>query len=267
MSRGAFVTAEPEPGMRAALTTLRVLETVANLQPAGVSAIARAADIPKSSAQRCLRTLREAGWLTAAHTDRTAWVLTGKALTIGLRASADVGLREAARGTMQWLREETGETIHLSSYGGESQRPQETLVIVDRLDSTQPVRTWVRLGTQVPLHASCSGRAVLAQLPDTELDTVLAGPLERYTESTLATKEDVLADLHAVRERGYATVESGWRTGVGAVAAALLDNRARPLGALAISMPSQRYDTDRARTLGPLVAAAARDISGTLDPA
>lgn len=257
---------EPEPGMRAALTTLQVLETVANLQPAGVSAIARAAGIPKSSAQRCLRTLQAAGWLTPGHADRTSWVLTGKALTIGLRASADVGLREAARSTMQWLREETGETIHLSSYGGEAQRASEALVIVDRLDSTQPVRTWVRLGTRVPLHASCSGRAILAQLPDGEIETILPDPLERYTGNTLATLDTVLKDLRTVRELGYATVQSGWRQGVGAVASALLDSRARPLGALAISMPEQRYDAARARELGPLVATAARDISGTLDP-
>jgi DNA-binding IclR family transcriptional regulator len=258
---------ESESGTRAALTTLRVLETVSDLQPAGVSAIARAAGIPKSSAQRCLHTLREAGWLALAPSDRTRWVLTGKALTVGLRASADVGLRETARGTMEWLRDETGETIHLSGFSGDATRPHESLVIVDRLDSTQPVRTWVRLGTVVPLHASSSGRAVLAQLPHREVEALLEEPLERYAENTLATVDDVMADLRMVRERGYATVESGWRAGVGAVGAALLDSRQRPVGALAISMPAQRYDRKRARELGPRVAVAAREISDTLGAA
>ncbi len=266
MSREENPAAEPESGMRAALTTLRVLETVADLQPAGVTAVARAAGIPKSSAQRCLHTLRDAGWLAPAHSDRARWALTGKALTVGLRASADVGLREAARPTMQWLRDETDETVHLSSYSGQSHRPREALVIVDRLDSTQPVRTWVRLGTHVPLHASCSGRAVLATLPDNEIDTALSDPLERYSENTLASRDAVLADLVRVRERGYATVENGWRQGVGAVGAALLDPRHRPVGALAVSLPAQRYDQGRSRELGPLVATAAREISGTLDP-
>lgn len=252
--------------MRATLTALRVLETVADLQPAGVTAVARAAGIPKSSAQRCLHALREAGWLAPGHADRARWVLTGKALTVGLRAAGDVGLREAARPTMQWLRDETGETIHLSSYGGRSQRAAESLVIVDRLDSTQPVRTWVRLGTRVPLHASSSGRAVLAALPDDEIESLLAYPLERYSDRTLASLDDVFADLTTVRKRGYATVESGWRQGVGAVAAALLGADGRPVGALAISSPEQRYDEERARELGPRVVTAAREISGTLDP-
>ena len=266
MSRGDSEPTEPESGMRATLTALRVLETVAELQPAGVTAIAQAAGIPKSSAQRCLHALREAGWLAPGHADRARWVLTGKALTVGLRASGDVGLREAARPTMQWLRDETRETIHLSNYGGRSQRVTESLVIVDRLDGTQPVRTWVRLGTRVPLHASASGRAVLAALPDDEIESLLADPLERYSAKTLATLDDVLADLAAVRERGYSTVDNGWRHGVGAVAAALLDAASRPIGALAISVPEQRYDDERAGELGPRAVAAAREISGTLDP-
>lgn len=262
----ARATTEPEAAMHAALTTLRVLETVAALQPAGVTAVARTADIPKSSAQRCLHALREAGWLAPAHSDRTRWALTGKALTVGLRASSDVGLREAARPTMRWLRDETGETIHLSSYGGQSQRVNESLVIVDRLDSTQPVRTWVRLGTRVPLHASCSGRAVLSELPDDEVTAMLEFPLVRFSENTVASLDGLLADLAEVRTRGYATVENGWRQGVGAVGAPLLDTRDRPVGALAISLPAQRYNGERAHELGPLAATAVREISGALDP-
>lgn len=258
--------------MRAALNTLLVLETVADAQPAGVSAVARATGLPKSSAQRCLSTLHDAGWLMAAPDDRTRWVLTGKALTIGLHASADLGLREAALATMRELHEKTAETIHLSSCGGafakadsgESPHKTDTLVITERIDSTQPVRTWIRLGTQVPLHASCSGRAVLATLPDNEVDRLVAGPLERYTEQSLTDREELAADLRTVRATGYATVDGGWRPGVGAVAAALLDAHGRPVGAIAISMPIQRYDAGRARELGPLVVRAAHDINGVL---
>jgi IclR family acetate operon transcriptional repressor len=248
---------QPDSGMRAVLTTLRVLETVAELQPVGVSAIARATDIPKSSVQRCLVTLRQAGWLTSARADKAQWVLTGKALSIGMHVSVELGLREAALATMQELRDETRETIHLSSY-------DDALVIIDRLDSTEPVRTWLRLGTHIPLHASCSGRAVLAHLPGSEVDRMLAGHLERYSENTLADRDAVIADLRTVRARGYATVESGWRPGVGAVAAAVLDARGRPIGALAISVPVQRYDAARANRLGPLVAGAARTINTAL---
>lgn len=247
------------PATQAVVTALRVLETVAELQPAGVSAIARATGVPKSSVQRCLVTLREAGWLTASATDRTRWVLTGRALAVGMHGGAELGLREAALPAMQGLRDETRETIHLSSWSH-----GQDLVVVDRLDSDEPVRTWVRLGSRVPMHASCSGRAILARLPDEEVDRLLGGTLERFSDSTPASRQAVVEDLRSVRASGYATNDCAWRPGVGAVGAALLDAHGHPVGAIAVSVPIQRYDEDRARRLGSLVADAARRISAGL---
>ncbi|HEV7628653.1 MAG TPA: IclR family transcriptional regulator [Streptomyces sp.] len=245
--------------MRTVITTLRVLETVAELQPVGVSAIARATGTPKSSVHRCLVTLREAGWLTSAREDTTQWVLTGRALSVGIHASVDLGLREAALSTMAELRDETHETIHLSSYGRD-----HDLVVVDRLDGDEPVRTWVRLGVRVPMHASCSGRAILAQLPEAEVERLLSGTLERFSETTPADLEAVTEDLRAVRESGYATNNCAWRPGVGAVGAALVDSHGRPVGAIAVSVPIQRYDGTRAHRLGLLAVDAARRISADL---
>lgn len=249
-------------GMRAVITTLRVLETVAELQPVGVSAIARATRIPKSSVHRCLLTLREAEWLMTSRDDRTQWVLTGRALSVGIHASVELGLREAALPTMRDLRDETHETIHLlSSYGTD-----HDLVVIDRMDSDEPVRTWVHLGARAPLHASCSGRAVLARLPDSEVERLLSGELERFSETTPADLPAVLEDLRRVREVGYATNDCAWRPGVGAVGAALVNPQGRPVGALAISVPVQRYDAERAGRLGPMAVAAARRISAALPP-
>lgn len=247
------------PATRAVVTALRILESVAELQPAGVSAIARATGVPKSSVQRCLVTLREAGWLTASATDRTQWVLTGRALSVGMHGGVELGLREAALTAMQELRDETHETIHLSSWSHD-----QDLVVVDRLDSDEPVRTWVRLGSRVPMHASCSGRAILAHLPEEEVARLLSGNLERFSDSTPADARAVTEDLRSVRERGYAINDCAWRPGVGAVGAALLNAHGHPVGAIAVSVPIQRYDAARAHELGSLAAAAARRISADL---
>lgn len=250
-----------DTGMRAVITALRVLETVAELQPVGVSAVARATQIPKSSVHRCLLTLREAAWLTTSPSDSTRWILTGRALSVGIHASAELGLRETALPTMRALRDETRETIHLSGYGGD-----HDLVIIDRMDSDEPVRTWVHLGARAPLHASCSGRAILAALPDAEVERLLSGPLERFSPTTPEDLRTVMDDLQRVRETGYATNDRAWRPGVGAVGAALVDPHGRPIGALAVSVPEQRFDAERARRLGPLAADAARRISTSLPP-
>jgi IclR family acetate operon transcriptional repressor len=260
-----------DAGMRVVLTALRVLEVVSELQPVGVSAIARATGIPKSTVQRCLVTLRQAGWLTTASGEAGRWALTGRALTTGLRGSTEKGLREAALAVIQDLRDETRETIHLSGFGAEhalapgaEPDAESALVVIDRLDSPEPVRTWVRLGTRVSLHASCSGRAVLSRLPDDEVDRLLAEPLERYSETTIVDRDALAAELRRVRESGYATADRSWRAGVGAVAAAVLDADGRPVGAIAVSVPAQRFGAERAADLGPLAVAAAERVGAAL---
>lgn len=263
-------TPSGDAGMRAVRATLAVLEAVSELQPVGVSALARATGIPKSTVQRSLVTLREAGWLTPARSDPRRWAMTGRALAVGLRGSTETTLREAALAEMQELRDRTRETIHLSGFGPEHAAAGEAgpaMVVIDRLDSTEPVRTWVRLGTRVPLHASCSGRAVLSRLPADEADRLLDGGLERFSAQTLVDRDALRAELREVRDRGWATARASWRQGVGAVAAALLGPDGRPVGALAVSVPMQRFDDGRARELGPQVAATAARISDLLDGA
>lgn len=260
-----------DPGMRVIRTALRVLESVSELQPVGVSAIARATGVPKSSVQRCLVSLREAGWISSPPGAPQQWALTGRALAVGLRGSAEPGLREAALAVMQELRDATRETIHLVGFGAEHApvaggpaADPAALVVVDRLDSPEPVRTWVRLGTPVPLHASCSGRAVLSRLPEAEALGLLAGGLERFSEQTITDPAALTAELRAVRERGYAVADQSWRAGVGAVAAAVVDAAGRPVGAVAVSAPQQRFDADRARKLGAAAVAAAKRVSAAL---
>ncbi|OZM81008.1 IclR family transcriptional regulator [Pseudonocardia sp. MH-G8] len=253
--------------MRVVRTALCVLEAVSELQPVGVSAIARATGVPKSSVQRCLVSLREAGWISSPPGGPQRWTLTGRALAVGLRGSAEHGLREAAHAVMQDLRDRTRETIHLIGFGAGHSPASDAdpaLVVIDRLDSPEPVRTWVRLGTRVPLHASCSGRAVLSRLPEAEARALVGDGLERFSDQTI-TDHDALADeLRAVRERGYAIADQSWRSGVGAVAAAVVDAAGRPVGALAVSAPQQRFDAERAVDLGAAAVAAAARVSAAL---
>lgn len=262
--------AASEPGMRVVRTALRVLEAVSELQPVGVSAIARATGVPKSSVQRCLLSLREAGWISAPPGDPQRWALTGRALAVGLRGTAVPGLREAALAVMQELRDATRETVHLVGFAEHAPvaaadpAGPAALVVIDRLDSPEPVRTWVRLGTPVPLHASCSGRAVLSRLPEAEARSLLGDHLERFSAQTITDPEALAAELRAVRERGYAVADQSWRAGVGAVAAAVVDAAGRPVGALAVSAPQQRFDAARARALGSAAVAAAERVSAAL---
>jgi DNA-binding IclR family transcriptional regulator len=105
---------------------------------------------------------------------------------------------------------------------------------------------------------------VLSRLPDAEVERLLTGSLERFSAQTITDREALTTELREVRERGWAIADQSWRAGVGAVAAAVVGALGRPVGALAISVPQQRFGPGRESELGPVAVAAAERVSAAL---
>lgn len=240
--------------MQSMVNGLKVLETLASLQPVGVSSLARQLHLPKSTVQRCLVTLEEAGWIQSSNEGETRWSLTTKALTVGRRASPDLSLREAALPVMNDLAAITNETVYLAVREGNGS------VLVERIDSTQPVRTYLPLGTRAPLHGPSTGKAILAYLPPEEIEAVLAAGLERYTDRTLSDPRRLRRELDVIRAKGYAVNKGEWREDVAGVGAAVLSARRLPVAAVSISLPVTRLRPGDIPTLGAQVVAGVKLI-------
>jgi DNA-binding IclR family transcriptional regulator len=247
---------ESSKPVAAVLTTFRVLEEVARRQPVGVSELARATGMAKSTVQRCLVTLQHAGWLRVVDLDRARWGVTTKPLSIGLRAAGEEGLREVAQPLLEELRDLTEETVHLSVCD------RSSLVVIARRDSPQAVRTFVEIGARVPIHATASGLAFLAHLDADDLELLLGTDLDKYTKTTMVDRAEVLAEVQRTRERGYAVNDtSWWRPDVSAVAAAVIAPTGRPVASVVISIPSSRFDRERVAFYGDIARATTAKIS------
>src|SRR3954447_12440237 len=184
--------------MRNVLNTLRVLEEVASRQPIGVGELARVLDMPKSSVQRALVTLHTAGWIRPAAGEVTRWVITTRALAVGGRASGDLDLRGAALPIMEELRRRTEETIHLTV-------PEDgKMVLNERLETDKPVRTSMALGHALPLHASATGKAVLANGNPEGGRELSARGLAGLPEPNVPGPDKAPPRLAEIRRRGFA---------------------------------------------------------------
>lgn len=231
--------------MNSVRKALQVLESVADGQPIGVSQLAAALRQPKSSVQRALETLHEAGWIRPSSGERTRWELTFRASRLARKAGSHFGLREAAMPHMEELRRATGETIHLAVFD------DTEMVLIERLESTHPVRHVEPLGGRASMLVTATGKSILARLPRAEVASMHAVALERRAagsaQPTLPQLETLLAELDAIAERGYATTSS-WRDGVFATGVAICDQGQRPVAGLSISVPASR-SSDDARAL------------------
>ncbi|MBZ3906509.1 IclR family transcriptional regulator [Streptomyces griseiscabiei] len=242
--------------MKSVTRSLRVLEAVAQHQPVTVGELTKLFGLPKSTVQRSLVTLAEAGWLRANRKDTTRWEIGARVLAVRPAALQGSSLFAAAREPMIRLRDATNETIHLSVPDA-----LQCMVVVDRVDCDHAVRTFHAIGDTSPLHATAAGNAVLAHLGKSEIEEVTAGTLEGYGEETITDPGELRAELRRVRERGYAVNHNQYLRGVCAIAAPVLDGADTPLAAVAVSLPDSRFEADRLPELGRLVAETAAEIT------
>lgn len=244
--------------MQNVLNALRALEEVAARQPVGVTDLAKALRLPKSSVQRTLVTLHTAGWIRPAGDGATRWVVTTKALHVGRQATSELGLRDVAVPVMEELRRQTDETVHLAvPEGGRA-------VLIERLETTQPVRIVLPLGQNLPLHASSNGKAVLAAGPAEAVERYIAQGLPRFTDSTITDPQRLRAELAVTRARGYAVNSGEWRSDVSAVAAAVVADSGLPVAGLSVNVPTSRM-TDASRSaFGALAVEAAKTLGAAL---
>ncbi|MDX2758488.1 IclR family transcriptional regulator [Streptomyces europaeiscabiei] len=243
--------------MKSVTRSLRILEAVAQHQPVTVGELTKIFGLPKSTVQRTLVTLAEAGWLRANRKDTTRWEIGARVLAVRPAALQGSSLLTAAHEPMVRLRDALNETIHLSVPDA-----LQCMVVVDRVDSDHPVRTFHTIGDTSPLHATAVGRAVLAHLPKQDVEELIAQGLESFTDTTPADPEELRAELDRIRTDGYAVNRNQYRPGVCAIAAPVLDEAGTPLASVAVSMPDSRFDAERLPEWSRMVAETAAEITG-----
>ncbi len=242
--------------MNSLLKSLEILEAVSQNQPVSVGVLAKLLDMPKSSVQRVLMTFHEAGWLRQSGGDITRWEVGARILSVRPAALRGGALYAAAREPMRDLRDLTNETVHLSIPDG-----TQSMVLIDRADCTQTVRTFSPIGDLSPFHVTATGLAVLAYMPAAQVDDILSRDFSRFTEAPKLNPGKVRQELDRVRQRGYSINLSQYRRGVCAIGAPIIDSEGAPVGSICISMPESRYEPKRLDEWGKAVVKAAAAIS------
>lgn len=246
--------------MQAVHTVFAVLEHVANTQPVGVSDVARSLDLPKSTAQRMLKTLEAVGWIRLRAPDDPRWILTPRVLAIGARVGDANALQTVAAEPMRVLGKLTGETVHLTLRdGGE-------MIVIAKVPSIHAVQPLSHIGSRSPLHVTASGKAVLAALSRAERAAALTAGLPALTPNTITDPAALDAELEIVQERGWAVNHEEYLIGVSSVGAAICAH-GRPLGAITLSVPTMRLDEAKTQEYGQLSLTAVREVEQALDAA
>ena len=233
-----------------ALAVLRCL--AADDDDLGVSDVAARTDLSNSTAHRLLQALRSDGLV--AQDPRTDRYHLGPGLVaLGRRAEARVHF-DRLQPHLDALAAASGESVSLGTRVGDE------VLIVLHVDSPQPLRFDQAPGTHVPVHASGIGKALLAFADDPAAEVAALGEMVAFTSATLRMPEALLADLLAIRRRGWALNDGERHVGVRTMAAPLLDEEGRPWAGVAIQGPTIRLSDDRLDELAALLRTAAASM-------
>jgi IclR family transcriptional regulator, acetate operon repressor len=215
-------------------------------------------DAPKTSLLPLLRALTARRYLDQAATGE--YRLGPKAVELGAGVGAQRELPAASRPALAELMRRTGETVYLSTLSADG----ASVVFIDKLESAHIIRYAAGVGDRRPLHATSSGKAILAFLPEPRREELLRSlPLSRYTERTVTSPAALRAALEEIRHTGVSVTLDELARGAAGIAAPVFDRDGRVVGACAIGAPTDRVRA-RLRQLGVDVRAAARAISTVL---
>lgn len=236
---------------------LQVLEILADSGACGVTEIAGELGVHKSTAFRLISVL-EAHQLVEQVGDRGKYHLGFGVVRLAGATSAQLDLTRQSQQVCDRLAAELGETVNIAVLEGTS------VINISQARSGAAIASHNWVGQLTPLHATSSGKVLLAARSDTAIEELLSDPLPSYTPSTITSLGRLRDELARVRAQGYGVTESELEVGLTAVAAPVRALGGGVVAALSLSGPSYRMRTERLAELAAAVVAAAAEISRRL---
>jgi DNA-binding IclR family transcriptional regulator len=235
----------------------RILFELCDKPELGVLDLARRAGVSTGMAQRITAALVESNLL--------AWDPHSHKYSLGegvLRLSGAY-----TRNTTQDMRRCLAELERLAKVTGETaalhRRVGHHRIILAQVESPQNLSWRGEIGRLYPLHAGAAGKALLAFMPDAELDALLEDYVfEIYQPTTPKNRRRLTADLAEIRGKGVAVSYSERDSGAGGVAAPVFDAFSRCAYSLSIYGPENRVRPVEKDLIRVVRAAATRASNG-----
>lgn len=224
--------------------------------------IARKAGLSKSSAHRLLQVLLQEGFVTQDG-EVSHYRLSLKLLALSSNLIAGLGLDQLVRPLLEELSQATKQTVHLALWDSSV---AVYAVYAQKIDPPSSIRMYSQVGKRVPMYCTGLGKAILAFLPEERAKEVVAvEELKRHTPNTITKSTALLEHLSLIRSRGYALDEEEHEEGIRCIAAPLLDQQNRVLGAVSLATLAFRVDKETMLSWWPQLRDCAQQIATILE--
>lgn len=234
-------------------TAFDILELLLSEGGMTLTEISEETGLAKSTIHRHLQTLYHREYILE---ERGRYHISFRFLEFGKHAQYRKDAFQLAEQKVEDLAKETGERAQfLVEEHGQA-------VYVFRVQGSHGVRTDPGIGSRVPLHATSSGKAILAHLPIERVEEIIDWyGLPAVTEHTMTDKAELFDEFERIREWGYSINKQELIEGLNAVGTVVKDTDDQVLGALTVAGPAHRLKGELfEKTLPDLLLGTANEL-------
>ncbi|MCU4975055.1 IclR family transcriptional regulator [Halobacteria archaeon AArc-m2/3/4] len=215
------------------ITSFRIIRALNAHGNAGVSELAEELEMAKGTIHKHLTTLRELGFVVK---DEQGYRLSVSFLELGVAVRARMPIYDISHEPLQKLAEATGKVASLvikeHGYG----------VYISRVTEESTSDIEIQEGERIPLHATASGKAILAYTPEEYRDQILEQNLQRFTKDTVTNRDDLYDELQRVYNNRIAHEHNEFRSNRVATAAPITDLNGDAVAAVTVSKFAEESD-------------------------
>ncbi|MCF1595852.1 IclR family transcriptional regulator [Streptomyces muensis] len=230
-----------------------ILQVLAKQGPSGVTEIAEALAVHKSTVFRLLATLESRG-MVEQDAERGRYRIGFTVVELATGAGKVNDLSVLSHAICQELAAAVGDTVNIAIRDGD-----DVISIDQAIGSSIMSIDWV--GKRTPIHATSSGKLFMAHMTPDEIAEIFAKRPKKYTPHTIVDPTRLAAELETVRERGYAVTSEEHEVGLAAIAAPIHSLTGKVIAAVTLSGPTFRINEDTVPHLAEQLLAAAAKIS------
>jgi DNA-binding IclR family transcriptional regulator len=225
-------------GVQSVDRAITVLELLGRLGTASVGQVAEELGVHKSTASRLISALESRDLVMANH-EWGKYELGFGILRLAHAIPARLSLVAEAQTEVRRLADEYRETVNLAVL-----REGVAVNVAQEIGPTSlGTHDWI--GNLTPLHATSSGKVLLAALSSAErADLIKKTRLMSYTARTITSRRHLEEQLIDVAAQDYATVLEELEIGINAIAVPVRDHLGTVVAAVSISGPAFRFTED-----------------------
>lgn len=217
---------------------LKILELLIAEKELTVTGVAEILGINRAGSHRFLATLRDLGYVEKNAEGR--YQATLKILELGMKVADRFEIRSVARPYMQELSDAFNETVNLGFWNGRG------ILHLDKIDSREILRMDTPLGSTAPSYCTALGKAILAHIPEGDLDEYLAKEkLKPQGPNTITSKKRLKAELKKIRKKGFAVDNEELAAGLRCIAVPVFNHTGQAHYAISVSGPAMRLKNHR----------------------